>query len=479
MDWEEIAMHANRMNPKERGSAFVDLDQEHGFVPLHVKGHVPDALRGTLYRVGPALFQSHGERYGHWFDGDGAVSAVRFREGKALGAARIVQSEGLGRERQQGRRLYGNYGTLRPGGRLSRMRGKIKNVANTSLLAWDDRLFALYEAGRPTEVDPETLETLGETDLGGAVGPTFSAHPHWVPSRKAWFNFGVRYGKDTLLDVYELPARGAARRLVTVPLAGATMIHDFVATDRHLIFFAPPLRLRVLRQLLGAGTYSDNLAWKPELGTEVLVIPIDAPDRVRRFTVDPFYQWHFANAFERGTEVVVDLVRYPDFSTNEWLAKAPHGGAGLEAAGRYHRGVLDLRAETFRSEEVWDVSCEFPRVSPRTTTKAHRFAWLASHGQDTRQMFDRLTRLDCETGEVQTCSLGEGTYPSEPVFVPDPTGDGENAGWVLSLVYDANTHRSYVAVIDGRRFGEGPVAEAHFDHHIPLTFHGGFVAERS
>lgn len=468
-------MQANRLNPLEHGSTFSDLDKEHGFVPLHVKGRLPDGLRGTLYRVGPSIFQSHGERYGHWFDGDGAVSAVRLGDGRALGAARVVQSVGLQRERQQGRRLYGAYGTQPPGGPLARVRGKTKNVANTSLFAWDGKLFALFEAGRPTEIDPETLETLGESDLGGVVGPTFSAHPHWVPGRKAWFNFGVRYGKETLLDVYELPARGAARRMVTVPLAGATMIHDFIATERHLIFFAPPLRLRILRQILGKGTYSDNLAWRPELGTEVLVVPIDAPDRVRRFTVDPFYQWHFANAFERDSDIVVDLVRYPDFSTNEWLGRAPHGGSGLEAAGRYHRVVLDPWKQTFRSEEVWEISCEFPRVSPHVVSREHRLAWLAIHSGDTRQMFDTIARLDLESGKFYTFGFGEGTYPSEPVFVPDPTREGEDAGWVLSLVYDERAHRSFVAVFDGQRLADGPIAEAHFDHHIPLTFHGGFL----
>lgn len=330
------------MQAKSSPSQFIfpNLEREHGFLPLSVRGKLPDALRGTLYRVGPSLLQNHGERYGHWFDGDGAVSAIRLGPEGAEGAIRLVESEGLKEERRAGRRLYGGYGTPRPGGPLARLLPKLKNVANTSVMVWDGRLFALYEPSRPTELDPETLETIGESDLGGVLGPSFSAHPHRVSGRRAWYNFGVRYGKETLLDVYELPDRGSARRLCTVPLAGPTMIHDFIATERHLVFFAPPLRLKVLRQLLGQGTYSENLAWRPELGTEVLVIPIDEPERLNRFTVEPFFQWHFANAFERGEEIVIDYVRYPDFSTNVWLKEAPWGGSGLEALGRYHRAVL-------------------------------------------------------------------------------------------------------------------------------------------
>lgn len=101
--------------------------------------------------------------------------------------------------------------------------------------------------------------------------------------------------------------------------------------------------------------------------------------------------------------------------------------------------------------------------------------WMAIHIGDTRGIFDGLAHLDPESGKIETVSLGAGTYPSEPVFVPDPAGQGEDAGWVLSLVYDAKAHRSYLAVLDGRRLGDGPIAEAHFDHPIPFTFHGGFL----
>jgi carotenoid cleavage dioxygenase-like enzyme len=43
------------------------------------------------------------------FDGDGAVTAVRFANGRALGAAKLVQSEGLVEERRAGHQIYGRY----------------------------------------------------------------------------------------------------------------------------------------------------------------------------------------------------------------------------------------------------------------------------------------------------------------------------------------------------------------------------------
>ena len=39
-------------------------------------------------------------------------------------------------------------------------------VANTSLVEWAGKLWALWEAHRPFVLNPDTLETLGEDTLG-------------------------------------------------------------------------------------------------------------------------------------------------------------------------------------------------------------------------------------------------------------------------------------------------------------------------
>src|SRR5262245_61994751 len=91
--------------PPNALGAFTDLTAEHGFEPMRVDGALPEGLAGTLYRNGPALFSSFGARYRHWFDGDGALAAVRFGGGRADGAARIITTRGLAEERRRGRAL--------------------------------------------------------------------------------------------------------------------------------------------------------------------------------------------------------------------------------------------------------------------------------------------------------------------------------------------------------------------------------------
>lgn len=470
-----IASDIAQSNP---GRIFEDLPQEYGFKALRVEGRIPDDLHGTLYRNGPAFFSRWGQPYRHWFDGDGAVSAVRLRNGRAWGAVKWVQTPGFVQERDAGKALYAGFGTPMPGPFWRRLLPRYKNAANTALLVWQDRLYALYEAGLPIRLDPETLATLGETDFDGVLGLNFSAHPHYVPSRRSAYNFAVRYGRYTWLDLFALPHHGPARRLGSLRLHAASMVHDFIATPNYLIFFIPPIQLQTLRQLLGLGTVADNLAWRPALGTEILLVPIDRPAQPIRFQTDAFFQWHFANAYETDAEVLVDFVRYPDFQTNQNIARffrgKTHAHEKLYAQGRLCRVRLVPAARRVSMDIVDDMPCEFPRIAPGARARTYRFAYLvgesAAHPYEV--LDDCLTRWDFQRERATRFQFDAGQFPGEPVFVPKSHAYLEEDGYVLSLVYDARLHRSHLALLDAAHMDAGPMARVHFEHHIPLTLHG-------
>ncbi|MGE5186488.1 MAG: carotenoid oxygenase family protein [Acidobacteriota bacterium] len=432
-----------------------DLKREHGFEPLRVEGKLPAELRGTLYRNGPGQFGQFGKRYTHPFEADGATTAIRIADGKAAGASRIHATAGLVAERAAGKQLYG-LAVAWPRRFANGLRRRFKNTANTNIIAWQGRLFALMEAARPTELDPRDLSVIGETDLGVVVA-AFSAHPHRVAARRATYNFGLEYGRVTKLHTYELPDAGPARHLGVLALPGAPMLHDFIATESHLVFFVSPVRVDVPRMLLQLGSFEQLFRWKPEHGTEVIAVPIDRPHEPVRFTTDAFYQWHFANAFSRGHELVIDYVRYPNFDSFREIGAV---GAGAQrdvlATGRYHRATLDLGARTLRSTQLADRACEFPTVTPGEEGREHRVAYAA---------FDELTAIGSVDahGQIRAHELPAGERASEPLRVGDHV-------LVLCHVRDA----AYVAVYDAGRIPDGPIAKIWIDHHVPITFHGTF-----
>jgi all-trans-8'-apo-beta-carotenal 15,15'-oxygenase len=438
---------------------FRDLPREHGFEPLRVEGSLPAQLRGVLYRCGPARFSIGGEPYLHWFDADGAVAAVRFEGQRVDAAVRTVATRWLRREQAANRQLYRSYAQLGRGWR--RWFTLPKNPANISVLPFGDQVLALWEAGLPIALDPSTLEARGETNLGGRIGPTFSAHPHRVG--KTLYNFGVRYGPKFSIDLYRF--ENTITRVANVPLSRPTIVHDFIATPKHIVFFVAPVRLRLARLLAGMGSFDSNLAWEPEHGTEVIVIPLASPDAPVRFTVPPFFQWHFVNAWEEGDTLVVDYLPYDDFETNDWFGRAPYEPARQPPPSRYARARLDLKTRRMEVEVLSEVSTDFPAIHPDTAGRAHDQVWLLdlSHG-----IPPSLCRFDAKTRTMRFVPLGDHTFPSEAVVTPE--------GWVLSLVYDGNRDASYVAVIDGARPEDGPVARLWFDHAIPFLFHGAWAA---
>lgn len=450
-----------------RGGYTSSLTQEHDYRRLVVDGALPDALAGTLMRVGPGLFELFGRPYGHPFEGDGAVVSVRFERGEALGAHRLVQTKGLETERRWGRPLFNSNARqlLRTFHGLTQ---RTKNAANTSLMPWQGRLFALWEAGAPTELTPDGLRTLGTTDLDGVVLGAFSAHPHVVASNGSIYNFGQRIGRQTMLDLYELPPHGKARRLASLPLARPVMLHDFIATERHLVFFVGPARLQRLRGLLRLGDFAGMWDWHPADGTEVIVVPLSAPERPVRFEVGAFWQWHFANAWEDRDAIVVDFVRYDDLSS---LTELNTPGFVVEE-GRLCRVRVEPGARRLSApERLSELPCEFPIVDGRRAGARCDTIWLSSEGP----RGNAVARVDATRREARAWTLPAGHRPSEALFVPRPGASSMEEGWALTLVYDPTRHESYVAVLDAERVEDGPVARAWLGHHVPVTFHGAFV----
>ena len=462
----------------ERG--LQDLPREHGREPLRVEGELPAELSGTAYFCGAFLLSRFGREVEHWFDGDGGVASVTFDGGRAHGAARVLRTRAYVEERRAGRPLYSGLASVP----AWRRRLAMRNVANTNVLGWRGRLFALWEGGLPTELDPETLETAGETDLGGLLRGAVTAHPHRVEARRATYLFALSYGLRNGVTLYELPDEGPPRRLpVEVPFARVPSLHDFAVTRRHAVFLAPPLHVRMLRYVAGLGTMLDNWSWMPREGTEIVLVELDRPHRVTRFRAPPSFDIHLANAFEDGDgRVVVDCIRHD--AADIFVGRFPlHGPGGFfrRALPRYRavRATIDPRRLTAHAEPLWSVPCEFPAIDERRAGGRHRNLYVVVQAPEGARehmppSFD-VGRIDTETGRVAVATMPAGSYASQPLFVPRRGGERDDDGWLVTLVYDSERHASHAAVLDAAAPDRGVLARAWFDHHVPPPFHGTWM----
>lgn len=441
-----------------------NVRREHGFESMEVEGRLPTDLAGTLYRVGPGLFERFGRRVNHPFEADGAVSAVRIGAGTAEGAVRVVRGRGFQEEEAAGRHLYGS--NARVVDRLPRsLRGQRKNVANTSPLVFQGRLFAQVELALPTELDLG-LHTLGEQDFGGVLHG-MSAHPHRVASLGTTFNFHVHYGRDTRLELLALPDRGPVRSLGGFPLPWAGLIHDFAVTETHVCVLLCPAKLVTHRALLRLGSFDTWFRFHPELGARLLIAPLSAPSEVRTLPLEPFWTWHIANAFADGDGVAIDLSRYPDLDS---LAEI--GSGKLSAPPKLER--LTVRGDgTSRFERFTEQPTEFPVVRPELVGRRHRFVWCQAEGRDAPS---GVLRVDTETGALEGYTPSDDEWLGEPVLAP--CGPREDDAYVLTHCLDRVRDRTCVSVLRADRLADGPVCKLWFDAPLPISFHGAWVPEQ-
>ena len=445
--------------------------------PLPVlSGQIPAGLRGTLYRNGPGRLERGSVRMGHWFDGDGAILAVHFTDTGATSLYRYVQTDGYKEEAAADKLLYGNYGMTAPGPIWNQWFKPIKNVANTSVLALPDKLLALWEGDNPHALDLETLNTWGRDDLGGLKeGLPYSAHPKCDAQTGDIFNFGISPGLNATLNVYKSDRTGKIKQKAAVQLEGVPVVHDFVMAGQYLVFFVPPVRLNPLPLLLGLSSFSDGLEWQPKLGTQFLVFDRETLSLVSRGETEPWYQWHFANGYvDASGSVIVDVVRYEDFQTNQYLKQVAQSETHTPAKSTLWRVNLDPAAGKVTAiQEVLDRHCEFPIVPQQRVGQASRHTYLSVHrqGVDTSQeMFGAIARFDHQTDTLTTADLGENRYPMEPIYAPDPQNPDQ--GWIVTVVYDGNTDTSEVWVFDSDRLDEAPVCTLGLPSVVPMGFHG-------
>lgn len=97
------------------------------------------------------------------------ATKVVFKDGRVFAQNRFVSTGVWDPNAPEGQGSAGarRGWTPRPGGWLKNAFRLPGNPVNTSVMVKGGKLYALCEGGKPVEMDPVTLETLGERDLGG------------------------------------------------------------------------------------------------------------------------------------------------------------------------------------------------------------------------------------------------------------------------------------------------------------------------
>ena len=480
-DWS--AQFAGNLEQHPWLAAWGNIDRDHYQSEANVSGHWPEELRGVLYRTGPAQHEANGWRNRHWFDGDGMVHAYRIGADGVRHEAKLVETAKMKAEREAGRALYPGLAAAPPG--VAGITGPDDlNLANTSVLFHHGRLLALWEAGSPYEIDPDSLATVGPYQFaepgGGASmrGVPFSAHPRVDVDGSVW-NFGYASAAG-LLVFWHIAADGGLLKAGRIAVDPMTMPHDFVVTERHLVLLLPPFHYR------SASRESAFLArheWRPDDPCRVLVV--DKNDLSSHFFLELPAQWvfHFGNAWEDSAGVIrFDASRAPDPGImTRTFTEIMRGEVADQRAGSHFTYRLDTRSRTISEEAMLEdnVFTEFPCIDPRVGCRRYRkLVFLSQSSPQAVAHFslDEVSRFDFESGRREYYRYPESQIPEEHLYVPHPGSEPETGGWILGTAYDWQRERQILNLFDADHVNDGPVAAAELPYAIPLGLHGKFVA---
>lgn len=465
---------------KQWQKGYESLPQEFDYWIDDVEGQIPAELEGTLFRNGPGLLDVNGQRIHHPFDGDGMICRVAFSNGRAHFCNRFVRTQAYVEEQAAGKILYrGVFGTQKPGGWLANAFDlKRKNIANTNVIYWGDKLLALWEAAEPHQLDPQTLETLGKYYLDGVLhnGDAFAAHPRI--DGETLVNFAIKPGLSTTITIYELDSSGKVVQRHAHSVPGFAFIHDFAITPNYCLFFQNPVSFNPLPFVFGVRGAGECVQFQPDQPTKILVIPRNPQQgKVQILETQSGFVFHHANAFEQDDKICIDSICYESFPSVE--ADSDYREVKFEelAPGQMWRFTLNLNDKTVQRKLLEGRCCEFPSVHPERVGRSYRYLYMgAAHNATGNAPLQAILKADLETGERQLWSVAPQGFVSEPVFVPRPGTSGEDEGWLLAFVYDSAHHRSDVVILDAGDLNKGPVARLHLKHHVPYGLHGNFTS---
>ena len=463
-----------------RGIGFESMEEELRVDRLPVSGDLPEWLDGTLVRVTPALLDIGGRPIRHWFDGLAMLNAFTLGGGRVAYASRFLDSEAY-REARKGHLNYLAFGSD-PCRKLFKRLATLFHASandncNVNLTRLGERYVAMTESPLPLEFDPVRLETLGLRRFSDGVGGhVTSAHPHYDPERDELVNYVTHFGPRSSYRVFALPSGAQERRpIASVDVSEPAYMHSFAMTERYVVLVEFPLVVDPLRLVASDRPFIHSFRWHPERGTWFQVIDRHSGRLAGRFESEPFFAFHHVNAFERGEELVLDVVAYDDPSIISLLEVERLRGVTQICPGELRRYTIPADGGPVSSTSLADTRMELPRINySHSNTRDYRFVYAAAMADSASDWFDALVKVSVPGGPTTTWQE-PGCYPGEPVFIPAPGGCDEDAGVVASVVLDAGARRSFLLLLDAATFDE--LARAIVPHRIPFGFHGQYFRE--
>ncbi|KAL7549736.1 hypothetical protein ACHAWF_012999 [Thalassiosira exigua] len=519
---------------------------ERPVTPKIVEGSIPTDLVGTLAINGAGRMRIGGRMLGHWFDGDGYVATLSFdgKENEARVHGRYVRTDRFkAQETLEGRgdrpddvdyepplAFSGAWTSAGRGEWYNNIGRTPQNPANTATM-WmpprtqssnEPRLFALCEGGHPIELDPATLDVIGEekpfashpsAPEADEASSFFSAHFSRDPETHSIYNHG--YILDPLsptssINLMELSPEGDLRKQRRSDLPYNTFVHDATISQSLYVYFVCPYVVPkgladLFPFIMGRKPLGALMRWKgrPSDGDPAPLksyLHVHSRDDLalkwRVELPEPASAYHIVDAYEEARDDASNdmrlKVRIAELDSDPPVDRTKLEGQfanqyAVPSGERLHAKLIeytfllreDGSGELMDSVDIPSAGgCEYPATNQIGRKERLRYVWINALSEENPDWFDAVQKVDMEGGggDSPVTSFGRGTYCGPPLFVPKEalTSDQceEDEGYVAVALYRSDEHRSDVAILDARSMKT--LCRMELDRHLPYSFHGDF-----
>ncbi|KAH8690100.1 putative beta-carotene dioxygenase [Talaromyces proteolyticus] len=357
-------------------------------------------------------------------------------------------------------------------------------------------------------LDPETLEPIGvakQTTLHPDLkGPISASHAKTDPVTGEVYNYNLEMGPMGHYRVFTVsPSTGKTSILATIKNPPA-YVHSMFLTENYVILcvWSSHFRMGGLPILFSHNLVDALADYETTKLAKWFVVDRKVAGRglVATYESDAFFSFHTINAYEEPStkdpskiDIVADVCAYDSldvlkrFYIGNLLSNSPTAKPFCDPSNKNARAAFrrfrlaslpptansqPLRASIEFSHEK-GVCPELPSINPGVRGRKHRYVYgVTDSGKSS--FIDGLVKFDVET----TTSLYWSEHAQtagEPIFVPDPKGNDEDSGVLLTVVLDGIGGKSYLLVLDAKTMTE--IGRAKVDGVVGFGFHGVHVPD--
>ncbi|XP_013142857.1 PREDICTED: carotenoid isomerooxygenase-like [Papilio polytes] len=507
-----MAADKDNLYPNCTTSVFLRSCDEEITTPLKGKttGHIPSWMQGTLLRNGPGTLKVGSMSFDHVFDGSALLHSFKISEGSATYQCRFVRTDTYKRNQAANRIVVTEFATEAVPDpchtifdRFSAFFKPLEKLSDNTVVSVypiGDEIYTFTESPIIHRIDPKTLDTLERKDLIKDLAiVNHSAHPHVLPNGDV-INIGLSYTSWGMRHVViHFPFSTKGNMFENASIVGSmkprwqmhpAYMHSFGITENYFVLIEQPMTISlgtVMRNVLLDKPFASALQWYPDVETHIVLISRKTGEEVRRYRTETLFYFHVINAFENDHSLVLDLCTYKDAKilSGMYVKAMQTIQSNTDCAewfrARPKRLEMPLEADTMSFVEaklLADIGCETPRINyDKNNGRLYRYFYAISSDIDHSNP-GAIIKVDTWTGEYKAW-FEEDSFASEPVFVPEPNAQEEDAGILLcALLWGSHICRISLLLLDARTMLE--VGRVTFDtpSPAPKCIHGWFLADR-